>query len=407
MASSLTNQQSEAIAHLQEWRVGALFMEPGTGKTRVAVELVRQCHDVDFVLWIGPLRTIRTEGNNPSVTDEVAKWGDFGVPALYVGIESISASERIYLDVLEEVSRYKNVFCVVDESLKIKNEAAKRTKRVIEIGKCCQYRIILNGTPLSRNITDMWAQMEFLSPKILNMSHSQFINTFCRTRTVTHRIGRTKVWEKTIITGFENLDYLHSLIRHYVYQCDLSLNIEQYYRTRWYSLNEGELEEYRLIKEKYLDIDMLEQRNDNIFMEMTSEMQHSYCCTEDKIRCVREILEENDESSTIIFCRFVASRELCEKEFPKAKVLSYQKESLGLNLQDYHTTIYFDKVWDYALRMQSSRRTFRTGQEYDCTYYDITGNVGLENLIDKNIDKKISMSEYFKKVTMEELKKEL
>ena len=30
----LTQQQQAAIEHLNEWRVGALFMEPGTGKTR-------------------------------------------------------------------------------------------------------------------------------------------------------------------------------------------------------------------------------------------------------------------------------------------------------------------------------------------------------------------------------------
>ena len=42
-----------------------------------------------------------------------------------------------------------------------------------------------------------------------------------------------------------------------------------------------------------------------------------------------------------------------------------------------------------------------------CVYYNLTGNVGLESLIDDNIDKKISMSEYFKKINKEELKKEL
>ena len=84
-----------------------------------------------------------------------------------------------------------------------------------------------------------------------------------------------------------------------------------------------------------------------------------------------------------------------------------QKESLGLNLQQYDTTIYFDKVWDYALYIQSTRRTFRTGQEKDCHYYELTGDVGLERIIDRNISKKVSMSEYLKKITIEQLRKEL
>lgn len=40
-------------------------------------------------------------------------------------------------------------------------------------------------------------------------------------------------------------------------------------------------------------------------------------------------------------------------------------------------------------------------------YYELTGDVGLERLIDNNISKKISMSEYLKKITKEELRKEL
>ena len=76
----------------------------------------------------------------------------------------------------------------------------------------------------------------------------------------------------------------------------------------------------------------------------------------------------------------------------------------SLNMQHLNQTVYFDKVWDLALRLQSGRRTFRTGQEQDCRYWDLTGNVGLESLIDKNIKKKVSMSEYLKKITKEELK---
>ena len=95
------------------------------------------------------------------------------------------------------------------------------------------------------------------------------------------------------------------------------------------------------------------------------------------------------------------------KRYPKSMVLSYQKESMGLNLQNLNYTIYFDKIWDLALRIQSGRRTFRTGQEYDCKYYDLTGDVGLEYLIDDNIRKKVSMTEYFKGKTKEQLKEVL
>ena len=57
--------------------------------------------------------------------------------------------------------------------------------------------------------------------------------------------------------------------------------------------------------------------------------------------------------------------------------------------------------------MQATRRTYRTGQEFNCIYYDLTGDVGLELMIDSNINKKISMTEYFKKKSIKEIKSEL
>lgn len=395
-----TQHQASAIRHLQEWRVGALFMEPGTGKTRVALSLVNStpCSDV---FWVGPLRTLDT------IRCEAEKWGGFNMQPHFFGIESLSSSDRIYMELFEQVKKSPEPFIVVDESLKIKNAEAKRTRRMLEVSKLAEWKLVLNGTPVSRNLLDMWPQMEFLSPRILNMSLTQFKNTFCSYTRVTKRIGY-KQFTREYITGMENVDYLHSLIRHYVYECDLSLQIEQKWHTINYYIDDSNRDRYREIKERYLSDEMLEWRNNNIFFAMTTEMQMCYATDDSKIDAVQRIIDSGvDPKKTIIFCRWICTKKMCEESFPYCTVLSVQKSSLGLNLQDYNTTIYFDKVWDYALYTQSTRRTYRTGQEHDCHYYELTGNVGLERLIDKNIQKKISMSDYLKKVSLEELKKEL
>ena len=399
------SQQESARDKLIRWKVGALFMEAGTGKTRVAVELVNST-DCDFVVWVAPLRTIKTQDGVPSVIDEINKWGGFHAESVFYGVESIQASKRIYLELLSLVEQHEKVFIVVDESLKIKNADAKRTKRLLELSKKVDYKLVLNGTPLSRNLLDLWSQMEFLSPKILNMSLAQFKNTFCFYTTITKRIGYRSL-RKEFITGYENIDYLYSLIRDYVYECDLTLNITQNYYELHYDVGDDEKREYNYMKEKYLDDETLELKNNNIFLEMTQKMQHSYCCTQSKFDVVDKLFEDIPQEKTIIFCKYVSSRDACAKRYPKSMVLSYQKESMGLNLQNFNYTIYFDKIWDLALRIQSGRRTFRTGQEYDCKYYDLTGDVGLEYLIDNNIRKKVSMTEYFKGKTKEQLKEVL
>ena len=140
---------------------------------------------------------------------------------------------------------------------------------------------------------------------------------------------------------------------------------------------------------------------------MTTAMQMAYATDEGKMEALRRLMCDLPEEQTIIFCRYVKSQEACRRAFPRCAVLSMQKESLGLNLQQYSRMVFFDKVWDYALILQASRRTFRTGQEQDCHYYELTGNVGLKHMIDQNIKKKVSMSEYLKKITKEELRKAL
>jgi SNF2 family DNA or RNA helicase len=403
---TLLSNQYEAKTKLLPFKVGALFMEPGTGKTRVAVELVNTA-PVDLVCWIGPLNTIRTPLGVSSVADEINRWGGFNASVIFTGIESLQSSDRIYLSIMNKMLAAKSVFIIVDESMKIKNAEAKRTKRLIELSEIANYKLVLNGTPITRNLLDLWSQLQFLSPKILNMSLAEFKNTFCEYTRITKFLGGKRGYTKEFITGYENIDYLYSLIRHYVYECDLSMQINQYYSTIHYHIDAESLMEYNRLKENYLDDETLMWKNNNIFLEMTQKMQHTYCCTPSKFELVEQLFKTIPENRSIIFCKYVASQDSCCKYFPKATVLSYQKESFGLNLQHLNHTIYFDKIWDYALRIQSGRRTFRTGQEYDCRYYDLTGNVGLESLIDKNIAKKISMTEYFKSKTKNQLISEL
>lgn len=406
MQSGINNalpDQVKAKSHLSDWRVGALFMEPGTGKTRVAVEIANES-PCDLIVWIGPLQTIRPKPGISTIIEEINKWGGFASNVIYTGIESLQNSDRIYLNLRDRIINAGNVMIIVDESLKIKNADAKRTKRLLELSNMVTYKLILNGTPITRNLLDLKPQMDFLSTKILNMSDTQFKNTFCKYMKVTKSFGGYKKYSKEFITGYENIDYLYSLIRHYVYECDLSLSVSQLYKNINYTLSASDLDEYTRLKEKYLDDEMLQWKNNNIFLEMTQKMQHVYSCTEDKFEKLELLFKEIDPGQTIIYCKYIDSREACENRFPKATVLSYQKESFGLNMQHLCNTIYFDKNWDYALRVQSGRRTFRTGQEYDCRYWDFTGNVGLEFLIDQNIKKKINMSEYFKGITKKELK---
>lgn len=375
----LTAQQAEAVEKFSRLKVGALFMECGTGKTQAAVSIIDTAEDVDLLLWVCPCQT------KDNLRAELDKCGCRYQPEI-VGVESIGQSGRIFLEVLGKVKAAKKAFVVVDESIKIKNMRAKRTQRLLKIAENSEYRLILNGTPITKNITDIYAQMQFLSPKILDITWFRYRDTYCTYK----QYKRNGVPYKTIITGHANVDHLLSIISPYIFQCSLNIPIHKNYHTAYWNMTDDERDEYRELKrvlfqdfDKYGDINIL---------AALQKLQHSYCCAADKFATLDNIITDK----SIIYCRFIRSAEAVQERYPEAKVLTYGKGSFGLNLQAYNRVIYFDKTWDYAFREQSEARIYRTGQRENCEYYDMTGDVGLESMIDTCISKKLSLVDYFK-----------
>ncbi|MFB9121003.1 SNF2-related protein [Bergeyella porcorum] len=402
----LLENQQKALAHRSEWKVGALFMKMGTGKTRVTVELVNQVADLDLVVYVAPLRIIQPkEPNIPKISDEVQKWGGFNAKeVIYIGVETIGQSDRQFLQLYKKIATTWKTFLVVDESIKIKNIGAKRTQRLLQLSEMVEHKLILNGEPVTRDLLDLYPQMNFLDPRILRMSLAEFKNTFCKYTTITKRFGGYKEYSKEFITGYENIDYLYSLIGQYVFECDLELQIQQLYEEEYYTIDEDSKTEYYRLKREYLDDEKLMMINNNLFLELTQKMQHGYCCTEEKFKIVQKWFEKYPEEKSIIFVKYIRSMEECKKRFPKATVLNYKTGSYGLNLQHLPYTVYFDKTFDYGDVAQSKHRNYRVGQEQDCRYLSLTGDVGLETLISDNNKKKIGVSEYLKKISREQLK---
>ena len=379
-----SDNQQQAIDKLDKLKVGALFMRPGTGKTRVSLALVNSS-DCDYCLFIVPFST---KGN---LANEINKWG---INCQYdiVGVESLSNSDRIYLETLDKLNHSSKAFIVVDESLKIKNTTARRTKRVLKFANYATYRLVLNGTPVSKNLLDLWPQMEFLSPKILKMNQDQFKDTFCHY--IQYRKykpdGKLGKW-KEFIKNYENLEYLYSLIKPYVFDSDLQLNSNKQYVNIDYSIV-ADREEYMGLRGNL--IASLEYGDADSFIKATQAMQHVYCAEPNKLRIIDKLIDEK----TIIFTKFIRSQDAVLDKFPQANVLTYGKGSFGLNLQQYNKIIFFDKTFDYAQRDQAEHRIYRMGQQEDVTYYDLTGDVNLEYTIDQNIEYKQSLITEFKKL---------
>ncbi|EFS20560.1 SNF2 family N-terminal domain protein [Fusobacterium gonidiaformans 3-1-5R] len=382
MIYEMSKEQLEAIEKLKKLKVGALFMETGTGKTMTALQLFNdrfQANKTNHLIWIAPLNT------KDNFWKEVKKYGFENLPITFYGIESIRQSGRIFLEVLNLVKELETSFIVLDESLKIKNYV-QVSQRIIKIGRYCKYRLILNGTLISKNFLDLYNQLDFLSPKILNMSFLEFRNRFTDEIIVKKR-GREL---KRFVSDNANEEALFKMIDNYIYRCELVLNLEREYVKYYYDFFEKE-EEYNKIKDRMLD-DL--ERGGFHFLEYAQKLQSIYAVTEDKKKVFEEILKEYPKC--IVFCKFVESQEYLKEKYPNILVLSYQKHSFGLNLQEYNVIVFWDKTFDYATVEQAEARIFRIGQTKACTYIRMQCDCGLDKMIAGNICKKGNMLENLK-----------
>lgn len=386
--------QKEAIDKLSKLKVGALFMEMGTGKTKVALELLASKKSkVQYLLWISPF-SLKNE-----VVAEIKKWHPELLNEIeVVGCETIGQSDRRYMEIRKRVEDNKT-FIVVDESLKIKNMEAKRTKRIIELGKMSEYRLILNGTPITRNVTDIWSQMEFLSPKILNMSYRMFKDTYCE------YYIRGKL--RGLVKKQHNIEHLISKIEPYIFDSRLEIDKNKNYYDYTYKVENRA--EYEAIKQEYL------QRcaGEVDFFVFTTLLQRYYC--KSKTTMLNEIIKQLDEA-VIVFVKYLESipegamkitgdvsledRKKVIENFRKEKgqlYITYGCGAHGLNLQFCRNIIFAEHCFDYGQRIQAEARIYRIGQEHDVNYYNLWCDVGLEGIIKASLDKKENLLDEIKK----------
>lgn len=387
------NNQQAAFEKLSRLKVGALFMEMGTGKTKVALDLIASKRSkVDFVLWICPC-SLKSE-----IEAERKKWhADLKLDI--VGCESIGSSDRIYLETLRKVACRK-AFIVVDESLKIKNREAKRTERILRLGETAEYKLILNGTPLSKNVLDLWTQMQFLSPKILQMTFNQFFNTYCEYYTRGAKKGKIK--------SFVNIPHLIDKIAPYIFEARLEIETKKRYKTYTYETDLGNYEEY---KEQMFDKYFIYGDSDINFNALTMKLQHFYTANSNRAEVIQQCIEDAGER-VIVFVRFLQSipqdehkitgdeksteRQRIIEAFRRGEFnvlyITYGCGAFGLNLQFCRHMIFAEQTWDYAVREQAEARIYRMGQGEEVTYYDLyCDGVGLEKLMTRCIERKSRM----------------
>lgn len=392
----LTNHQQEAFNKFSKLKVGALFMKQGTGKTRVAIELIHST-DCDFVLFLCPFST------KSNLFAEVKKW-QLDRPFEIVGYETISSSDKTYLDLLNLETKYQKIFIVADESVFIKNDSSKRYDRILKLRDLSDYRLILNGTPITKDEWDIYNQMEFLSPKIFDMHRHEFLNTFFKKISFKKRGMQAREFYKL---SEVNIDYLHHLIEPYIFETDFSFEGNVYEKSVQIDASNDAGELYKERKESLLHSLEIGQSVVEQFTNL------AVACFSDKERHLEiakhlsgqiivfcTLLEEAKNIASQIDCYVITgetkNRDGIIEQFKndnKPLLMTFGTGAFGLNLQFCNRIAFASLTFDYAKIDQAISRIKRLGQERDIEYLYFTSNLGIYDMIRENIMKKQSLKE--------------
>lgn len=434
LVTSMYDHQVKAVEKLSKIKVGAAYMEMGTGKTRVALELIKirlEKDRIDHILWLCPCSVKET------LRRDIIKHTDSECSEFITicGIETLSSSIKTNLELLELVQK-KRCYLIVDESNMIKNHKAKRTKNIIRLGQSCKYKLILNGTPLSRNEADLYSQWYVLDWRILGYKKYW---SFAANHIELDDTGK--------IRNCLNTDYLVEKIAPYSYQVKKSECLDlpsKTYDVEYYELTYQQDEHYSNVADELL-FKVDEMKPHTIYRLFTglqnvisgyrvntkSESIENTLFFIDpldnpRIKCLLNIIDRLEEKA-IIFCKYTDEIniivDIINKKYGEDTAVSFNGElnnkkrqknldkfmrntqfliankqcgAYGLNLQFCSYIIYYSNDWDYGTRIQSEDRVHRIGQNKNVHIVDICAEYTLDERIIKCLNRKEDLVDNFK-----------
>jgi SNF2 family DNA or RNA helicase len=413
-------------------------MDMGTGKSKVAVNEIGTLWDegkIDRVLIVagkGSFLDWRDkhipESLDPEIDAPVYAWTSSGSRGEreFTAFLREDATLKFFLTTYDalgssaKAQRAADIFVTprtaiyCDESSKMKNKDAIRTKQLMKLGRRACVRRIMTGTDITQGPMDLWSQFQFLGRGLLGFtSYMSFRARYCTLERV-YLSGRSI--EK--ISGYKNLDELKTVVDQYSYritkeECtDLPPKI---YRQQRVELTDEQRRMYNEMREECLvDLDNGEFASATRVLDQL-RMLHRITCGhirgEDGVvrlvenRRVQAVLEIAEECTggVAVWCAYHADVEATVAALraaygPKSVVAYYGKTpqdertsaiarvqsgevrffvgtaatgGYGITLTALTNVIYFSNSFSLEQRLQSEDRVYRIGQEKVCTYTDL------------------------------------
>ena len=209
----------------------ALFMEMGTGKSKIAVDSIAALYEegkINTALIVAPKGVYHNWTNKelpahmperikhqvlpwqPNITQKfkqafVDLCKSKSLKIFVMNIEAFSTSKGAETALWFAKQYGRRGIMVVDESTTIKNRKANRTKAVIAAGEHFAYKRLLTGSPVTKSPMDLYSQCEFLDSRLLGFtSYYSFQGRYAvvQKRSMGHRSFQQ-------IVGFQRMEELN------------------------------------------------------------------------------------------------------------------------------------------------------------------------------------------------------
>lgn len=156
--------QKEAVGYLASspYSGHMLALSPGLGKTAVSL-ITSRMMGFSSVLIVAPLPLLNTWLREAKLwLDEPLEvcWGT--LPKTKFAVTNYNTLTKFK----DELIQQRWDLLIIDESVSLKNRDTTRTKSVTELRSTIKVVWELSGSPITKNVTDLWSQFHILRPDV-------------------------------------------------------------------------------------------------------------------------------------------------------------------------------------------------------------------------------------------------
>lgn len=475
MKTNGMKHQLEAIQKMVGRRTYALFMEQGTGKTWTLLADVERLYakgTIDTVLvvapngvhtnWINREIPLHMEGNIVARAwrsgagvkymrslEELFRTREEGhsVPLRFLAVNIDALVTKKGYEFCERFLLSGSSWIILDESSRIKNPDAARTKALMRLRRYAIGARIASGTPVTNSPVDVFAQMEFLESGLLSTtSYRAFVAEYADVLPANHpmivnmTIRNPRAAYAQIIARnpdgsprWRNLDKLQKLLEPHSFRVlkkDCLDLPDKIYKTITFEMNVEQQRAYDKMQDE-LRIDL----GDNIelpvselaalikLQQITSGFVNTplgirYVSDDNpRLKALMDAIEDVD-GKFIVWARFREelqaisdaltnagitcvqyhggigrdAREDAVDQFQNGEVRVFvgqpQSGGIGLTLTAAETVFYFSNDFNLETRLQSEDRAHRIGTRKNVVYIDIAAENTIDETITRNLQRK-------------------